>query len=66
MIAPSATIFFEILSRFATLAKGREDSEALEEKPLSKKERAKFLDYLAKHFGDDLPVFWTSLVETDV
>jgi hypothetical protein len=65
VIAPSAKIFFELLLRFAALAKGREDADALEEKPLGARERARFLDHLAKHFGDDLPVFWTSLVDTD-
>ncbi len=66
VIAPSIMAFFEILERFAALAKNRQHPVALESNPLSEEEQKSFYDFVAGYFDGELPIFWELLVSTDL
>ena len=63
LIAPSAGAFFTILGRLARIAKGRENPVALEKNPISEEEAAQFRAFLSEFFVDEVPVFWTVMLE---
>lgn len=65
-IAPSVEVFFEILARFAELAKNRENPVALEGNPLSEADQNRFYDFVSSYFNGDLPVFWEILIRADL
>jgi len=63
-IAPSSSALFAILAKLAALAKGRENPVLMEKNPISEVEKDRFLGFLGEFFTDEVPIFWTILVET--